>query len=168
MFDSVERSQVYPFTVSILKGFINFARYKILLETLQVLLDFSYFVEDIMNTKVNKIYHKYFPHNGHNLVKFAINKTIISFTLSVIQICRNPFNLSWALGRSSAEIRTFPTPLKILTSTQNIVRMDCISQKWRPQKLLHHVWISCRAFRLIVRFSFVYASSNCDWLKGAL
>ena len=47
-------------------------------------MDFSYFVEDIMNTIICKIHRKFFS-IGQNLVKFEINEMIASFKPSVIK-----------------------------------------------------------------------------------
>ena len=55
-----------------------------------------FFEPNIDETTTN--FTMYFSSNCHNLVKFWINKTIISFKPSVISKYRKPYNLSWALA----------------------------------------------------------------------
>ena len=49
-----------------------------------------------MYSTICYIYRK-FSSNCHNLVKFEINKRIISFKPNLISKYKNPYNLSWAL-----------------------------------------------------------------------
>ena len=77
-----------------------------------------------------------FKSNGPKLLKFEINKTIISFKSSVIQKIRNPYDLLWALVWISAEWYHFPTPLSTLTSMQVIIQIKGISENMAEDEII--------------------------------